>query len=226
MHASRAVIRGEAVGDNMLHCPGHRSAGRSEGRHGCTLFRWCMSEMLERREETDTQQAKAEGCVATSLLPARFLHACKSVPTAAVSIPPRRSVGRVGMGCCFIGKARQSLASVEVVVVCRRVGGVSMLGCLFHGTLRCTAAAMLALSVCSPSHDSRRAIPCSISIIAAHYSRVGTADSVVLARPARFVSLTTLGSAGLAGLACLLEQASLRLARRLLLARRETFPRP
>jgi hypothetical protein len=46
------------------------------------------------------------------------MHANRYLPPRCPS-PPRRSVGRVGMGCCFIGKARQSLASVEVVVVCR-----------------------------------------------------------------------------------------------------------
>jgi hypothetical protein len=63
-------------------------------------------EMLQSRGESG---AAAEGCAATRLYPAGFLHANRHLPPPF----PRRSVGRVGVACCLLVRAA-SLASACV----------------------------------------------------------------------------------------------------------------
>lgn len=174
VHASKAEIRGEPV-DTYYYSA---LSSASVGRHGCTLLRDNDAECLRcccccrERKQTMDGHTVGQGRRMRCYKPAPCsLSSCMQIGTyRRRAIVPRRSVGRVGRGCCFIGKAHQVFGFCfggSVSVVCRCWAAFSM--------ARCAARRPLYSRYQFSSH----AIPCSISIITAD-SRVGTADSVVL----------------------------------------------
>ena len=141
-----------------------------------------MSEMLERRRTRSRPRQKDALLQACSLL-AFFMHANRDLPpTAAVLIVPRRSVGRAGMRCCFIGKARQSLASVDlrgsrVSVVCRCWAAFSMERCAARRPL-CSRYQFAAQPI--PSHP----IPSHAASASSPHIILGSAQQILSSWPA------------------------------------------